>query len=126
MGDLSVAELVEIRERRVELHAGVPERPSESVDGHDVLGCAEDSLQLDAALLERPKPDSGGSDHALVAAIRLTRVVGQDLVLIDDLRIEERVVEFTRSQRVEVPGLQPGVKVFDILARHSTRVSRLW
>jgi len=81
------------------------------VDGDDALTRVDHSLQLDRDLLVCLEPAFRRPNHSLVAAVGLANVVGQDRVLVDDRRIEERHIALVAG----VPPLQQRSKSVDVL-----------
>jgi hypothetical protein len=97
----------------------MPTLSSEAVDRNQAVARPGDLLQFDPELLVGLKADPVRADHAFMAAIALARVVGQDVVLTDNVGIEEGEIGLA----VRFPDLasqtsQKGVKSLDVLLRH--------
>jgi hypothetical protein len=82
---------------------------------------AKDLFQLDRHLVIGLQPALRRPDDPLVSAIRLLNMVGEVLVLVGDLRIEQRGIEFSSAPGLRVQGFEQSSKVLDVLLRHRPR-----
>src|SRR5215211_1735930 len=128
------------------LDAAVTTLPSEAMDRDDAVAGPDDLLQLDRGLLVRRKPVQGRANHAFLTAMRVARVVGQDVVLEDDVGVEEgpvglaaRLPHFARGAqpfrilRHRQPSIAPGgegytpgrIRTFDLCLRRAQAMRTL-
>src|SRR5687768_15645773 len=89
MNDLSLAKRPGVGERALELYAGVPGLQPHSVDRDKALTGTDDALQFDIDAFEGRKPLFRRPGEALVAVVRLARVIGQEIVLKGNFGIDE-------------------------------------
>ena len=88
MNDLAISKRPDVGEIRFEVESGVLRLHLDLVNRDKAVSRADDPVQFDPHALERFKPPLGCPGNTLEAVVGLTDVVGQDGVLVGDLRVE--------------------------------------
>jgi hypothetical protein len=92
----------------------MPPLRSEAVNRDQAVARPDYLLQLERELPVWLQPCPGCANHPFVAVIGLASVVGQDVVLEDDVGIEKREVYLIAL----APALAEGSKLLHVLLRH--------